>query len=155
MSPPFKGDGPEPRFRPHGSSEFHAEGAIVRISAEGPFNVEGVDEFSRKMLALLAEIPAGQAVVILAEIRGTLISPADAWEVFEVHSRRAQAGSLRILGSAWVLAPDVEGRNFFVPKARQIFAQVGRQFELFEDVEEAKRWAEKLLTTAASGDSTP
>ena len=132
-------------FRPHGHSEFLAEGAIIRIAVEGPFNVEGVDDFGRKMLALFAGLPLGQSVVTLAEIRRTLVSPPDAWARLEAHTARVQQGPHRILGTAWVVAADVEGRGLLVPRARRMYAEAGRPFEVFEDAASAAAWAQALL----------
>lgn len=137
--------GPASSFRPHGSSEFLKDGAVIRIAVEGPFNVEGIDEFARKMLALFAQIPAGQAVVTLAEIRRTLVAPADAWERLEAHTRRVQIGQYRLLGTAWWVRPEVEGCLIFLPRAREMYRAAGRPFEVFEDEASANLWAAKLL----------
>lgn len=132
-------------FPPHGHSEFRTDGAIIRISVEGPFNVEGVDAFGRKMLGLFAGIPSGQAVVTLAEIRGTLLSPPDAWARLEAHTARVQTGPHRILGTAWVVGPDVAGRSLMIPRARRMYAEAGRTFEVFTDPASAEAWARERL----------
>lgn len=138
-------DAPGATFRAHGRSELHADGAIIRISVEGPFNVEGVDEFGRKMLALFAAVPAGQAVVTLAEIRRTMLSPPEAWARLEAHIQRVQNGPYRVLGTAWIVAPEVEGRNLMIPRARRMYAEAGRAFEVFTDPEAAAAWARERL----------
>ena len=142
---PFDPVPPGMGFPPHGHSEFLADGAIIRIAVEGPFNVEGIDAFGRKMLAQFAGIPAGQAVVTLAEIRGTLLSPPDAWARLEAHTARVQTGAYRILGTAWVVGDDVEGRSLMIPRAQRMYAAAGRVFEVFTDAEAANRWAQARL----------
>lgn len=134
------------RFPPHGHSEFRADGAIIRIAVEGPFNVEGIDEFGRKMLALFATVPPGEAVVTLAEIRTTLVSPEDAWQRLSRLVQRMQSGPHRIVGTAWIVADDVEGRGLMVPRARRMYAEAGRVFEVFRDADAAAAWAQERLT---------
>jgi hypothetical protein len=137
----FSGSG----FSAHGRSELVADGAIVRISAEGPFNVEGIEAFSRRMLALCATLPEGQAIVTLAEIRRSLLAPPDAWALLETHTSRVRAGPHRILATAWIVAEDVEGRNLLVPRARRMYAEAGREFEVFIDAKAAEAWARERL----------
>jgi len=142
---PEEAVGPGSAFRAHGSSEFLKDGAVIRIAVEGPFNVEGINEFGRKMLALFAQVPAGQAVVTLAEIRRTLVAPADAWDLLEAHTRRVQIGQYRLLGTAWWVRPEVEGRLIFLPRAREMYRAAGRRFEVFEDEASANLWAAELM----------
>lgn len=145
VASPAEAVGPGSGFRAHGSSEFLKDGAVIRIAVEGPFNLEGIDEFARRMLALFSQIPAGQAVVTLAEIRRTLAAPADAWERLEAHTRRVQIGQYRLLGTAWWVRPEVEGRLIFLPRAREMYRAAGRPFEVFEDEASANTWATELL----------
>jgi len=135
-----------PIFPPHGHSEFLADGAIVRIAVEGPFNVEGVDEFGARMRAIFATLPAGQAVVTLAEIRRTLVSPPDAWTRLERLVAAMQGGPHRILGTAWVVDEAVEGRSLLVPKARRMYAAADRAFEVFTTADAAEAWARARLS---------
>lgn len=142
---PIDSELPGSRFPAHGHSEFRAEGAIVRISGEGPFNVEGIMAFGRRMLALYATLPEGQAIVTLAEIRRSLLAPPEAWDLFEAHTSRVQAGPRRILATAWIVAEDVEGRSLMLPRVRRMYAAVGRTFEVFTEAEAANRWAQAQL----------
>lgn len=135
-----------PLFQPHGHSEFLADGALVRIAVEGPFNAEGMDEFGARMRAIFATLPAGQAVVTLAEIRRTLVSPSDAWDRLERVVAGMQGGTHRIVGTAWIVGDDVEGRSLLVPKARRMYAAAGRDFEVFTSADAAEAWARARLS---------
>jgi hypothetical protein len=136
-------------FPPHGRSDFHADGAIIRVSVEGPFNVEGVDEFARKMLALYSTIPLDQPVVTLAELRRSVLMPPDAWARLEAHMQRARLGPPRVLATAWLVGPDVEGGSLMIPRARQMYADAGRAFEVFADPDAAILWAREQLAQRA------
>ncbi len=133
-------------FRPHGQSEFLADGAIIRITVEGPFNLQGMTEFGQKMQHLFAEIPAGQSVVTLADVRNSLLATPEAWSLLEALILQMQAGSLRLLGTAWVVAETVEGRALLLPRARRAYAAAGRPFDVFTDAAAAEAWARERLT---------
>ncbi|MFT7722407.1 MAG: hypothetical protein QM788_06210 [Roseateles sp.] len=122
-----------------------ADGAIVHVLAHGPFNREGVDLFSAEMLSLYRRLPAGARVVNITEVRGAMLGTPDAWERLSEHLAAGVTLGLPLLGTAWVAAPDVDGRTLMLPRAAQAFAQVGRRFEAFETMDEAERWARRLL----------
>jgi len=136
-----------PRFRPHGRTEMWAEGAIVHVLAEGPFNREGIDAFSSEMLDLYRRLPAGSRFVNITEVRGAMLGTPDAWERLSEHLASGAKLGLPLLGTAWVAAPDVDGRTLMLPRAAAAFAQAGRRFEAFETMEAAELWARRLLAS--------
>lgn len=135
------------RFRPHGRTQMWADGAIVHVVAEGPFNREGIDAFSFEMLALYRHLPAGARVVNITEVRGAMLGTPDAWERMSEHLATGVKLGLPLLGTAWVAAPDLEGRALMLPRAVQAFAQAGRRFEAFETMAAAEEWARQLLAS--------
>lgn len=136
-----------PRFRPHGRTEVWADGAVIHVLAEGPFNREGIDAFSFEMLALYRRVPAGMRVVNVTEVRGAMLGTPDAWERLSEHLATGVRLGLPLLGTAWVAAPEVDGRTLMLPRAARLFAQAGRRFEAFETMEAAELWARQLLAS--------
>lgn len=132
-------------FRPHGRTEVWAEGSIVRVLAEGPFNREAIDAFSLEMLGLYRRLPAGTRCVNLTEVRSALLGTPDAWERLSEHLAAGARLPLALLATGWVVAPEVEGRTLMLPRARQAFADAGRPFEVFETIAEAEVWARRVL----------
>jgi hypothetical protein len=136
-----------PRFRPHGRTEVWADGALVHVAAEGPFNREGVDAFSQKMVELYRQLPAGMRFVNLTEFRVTMMATPDAWERLAGHLSRVNDSGLPLVATAWIAAADVEGRGLFVPRATLLFRELGRSFECFETMGAAEAWGRRLLAT--------
>lgn len=142
--PPARPSAPS-RFRPHGRTLMWAEGALVHVIAIGPFNREGVDAFSQEMVALYRQLPPGQRFVTITELRETLLATPDAWERLAEHLQGINGSGLPLVATAWVLAPEVEGRSLLLPKVRAIFAGAQRVFEVFETLEQAQDWARRQL----------
>lgn len=134
------------RFQPHGRVQMWADGALVHVVAEGPFNVEGIDAFSNAMLALYRQLPPGQAFVNITEVRKTLLGTPDAWERLGEHLLRTNASGLPLRGTAWVVDAEVEGRSLLLPRAQALFVNAGRRVEVFETLATAEAWARRLLS---------
>jgi hypothetical protein len=155
MTPPLPGTTPEgatpqpqqagTRFRAHGRTEVWAEGAFVHVVAAGPFNVEAVDEFSLKMTALYRELPRDLRFVNLSEMRDSIMATPEAWERFAEHLQRVNDSGLPLVGTAWIVAPEVEGRALFLPRAEALFRRHGRVFATFEGMAAAEAWAREKI----------
>lgn len=135
------------RFRPHGRTEMWAQGAVIYVVAEGPFNREGVDAFSNEMLALYRRLPQGSRFVHITEVRGAMLGTPDAWARLSEYLAAGLKLGLPMLGTAWVAAADVDGRSLMLPRAAQIFTDAGRRFASFETMEAAEEWAHQLLAS--------
>lgn len=154
LPPSHRPDDPQPgafstggRFRPHGRTAVWAEGALVHVLAEGPFNREGADAFSAKMVALYRELPPGLRVVNLTEFRGSMLATPEAWEHLALHLQRVNDSGMPLVATAWIAAHDVEGRSLFLPRAALLFREYGRAFESFASMPEAEAWARRRLAT--------
>jgi hypothetical protein len=135
------------RFRAHGRTLLWADGALVHVLAEGPFNREAADQFSDAMVALYRQLPAGQRFVNLTEFRTSMMATPEAWELLATHLARVDASGLPLVATAWIAAADVEGQRLFLPRAAALFASRGRVFETFTDATAAESWARRLLAT--------
>jgi hypothetical protein len=153
MTPLHPDDHPEDRrgtppgsvFRPHGRTEVWAEGAMVHVTAEGPFNREGADAFSQKMIELYRQLPAGLRFVNVTEFRVTMMATLDAWERLAGHLQRINESGLPLVATAWVIGPEVEGRALFAPRGEALFRDLGRVFAVFETMADAEAWAQEKL----------
>lgn len=139
------GGRPTSGFRPHGRTEVWADGAIVHVTAEGPFNREGADAFSQKMVELYRQLPAGMRFVNLTEFKVTMMATPDAWERLASHLQRVNDSGLPLVATAWVIGPDVEGRGLFAPRGEALFRELGRVFAVFETMADAEAWARERL----------
>ncbi|MGL6289430.1 MAG: hypothetical protein ACRC2H_01930 [Silanimonas sp.] len=139
------GSVPGSRFRAHGQTTVWAEGAMVHVSAEGPFNREGADAFSQKMVELYRQLPAGMRFVNLTEFQVTMMATPDAWERLASHLQRINESGLPLVATAWVIGPEVEGRGLFAPRGEALFQELGRVFAVFETMADAEAWARERL----------
>lgn len=142
---PRTGPLPPSPFAPHGRTHAWADGAVVHVVAAGPFNREGVDAFSQRMIALYRELPPGRRFVNLTEFHGTLMATPDAWERLGQHLQRVNASGVPLVGTAWIAGPDVEGRGLFLPRAESLFRGLGRCFATFDAMPAAEAWAREKL----------
>lgn len=133
-------------FRPHGRIECHREGHVLHTQAEGPFNEEAVRAYGARLAELLSELPVGTPYVVVATMSNSILATPEAWQALEASLGQRQGGSRKQLGSAWVAAPGLEGRGFFVPRARALYEAFGARFELFDDEAAATAWALALLS---------
>lgn len=137
--------GPANRFRPHGRTTMWADGAIVHVVAEGPFNVEAADVFSDEVVDLYRQLPRGQRFVNLTEFRTSMMATPEAWERLGHHLSRIDGSGLPLVATAWIAGADVEGRALFMPKGVGLFAERGRRFEVFMEAAIAEDWARRQL----------
>lgn len=136
---------PGAAFRPHGRTTVRADGAVVHVTAEGPFNHEAVDLLSVEMVAQYRRLPPGLRFVNLTEFGGSMVATPEAWEHLASHLARVNDSGLPLVATAWIAAADVEGRSLFMPRAEALFRELGRVFATFATMAEAEAWAlEKL-----------
>lgn len=143
-APPPSGSGPE-GFRPHGRTTAWAEGALVHVVAEGPFNGEAMQAFAAQMAPLYASLPPGRPFVNLTEFRHSMLATPEAWEGLAAYLQQMNASGLPLRATAWIAGPEVEGRALFLPRGEQLFRAAGRRFATFATLTEAEAWARRIL----------
>jgi hypothetical protein len=136
---------PATLFRPHGRIECHRDGSLILTHAKGPFNGEAVRAYGQRLASLIAELPDAEPYVVVATMQESILAPPDAWEALEASLKGRQGSTRKQLGSAWVIAGELEGRALFVPKARALYERLGAHFGVFEDEAAAAAWARELL----------
>jgi len=135
-------------FRPHGAVEFWAEGSVIRILAEGPFNREAVQAVGLAMRDLFASMPSAGRFADLLEFRNSLLASPDALEAFADFLKAMSAAKTAPVAVAYVVGPQVEGRSLMLPIFAKLYAEHGREFEAFETQAEAEHWLRERLTPA-------
>lgn len=139
---------PATSFTPHGQTAVRWDDGFLQVVVSGPFNVEGIDVLTRTMLEGYRGLPEGTPVVNVCEMRGTLVYTPEAWEALGATIRATSASGMRVLATAWIVAADVEGAALLLPRARALFANAGRRFEVFGERQAAETWARRHLDDA-------
>lgn len=135
-------------FRPHGEIEFWAEGSVIRIVAEGPFNREAVQAVGLAMRDLFTAMPAGQRFGDILEFRSSLLASPDALAAFAEFLQAMSASKTAPVAVAYVVSPEVEGRSLMLPIFTKLYAEHGREFSAFESMAEAEVWLRERLLPA-------
>lgn len=136
------------RFAPHGHATARWDDGVLQVEVGGPFNLEGMQLLKRTMLEGYRGLPPGTPVVNACEMRGTLVYTAEAWEALSATIRATGASGMTVLATAWIVGEGVEGASLLLPRARALFAEAGRRFEIFEDRQSAEAWARRQLDDA-------
>ena len=132
-------------FPAHGDIEVVKDGAIIRAAGAGPFNVEAVAAYARRMAQLVAGVEPGGRFVVIARMSRSILAPPDAWAALDASVRSRRLGSSRQIGAAWVKDGDVEGWALMLPKITAIYAAIDVPFRGFDDEAAAAAWALDLL----------
>jgi len=138
-------DPPPSSFRAHGDIEVVKDGAIIRASGAGPFNVEAVAAYARRMAQLVAGVEAGGRFVVIARMSRSILAPPDAWAALDASVRSRRAGPSRQVGAAWVREGEVEGWALMLPRVTAIYAAIDVPFRGFDDETAATAWALDVL----------
>lgn len=132
-------------FRAHGDIEVLKDGSIIRASGAGPFNVEAVAGYARRMAGLVAAVEPGGRFVVIARMSRSLLAPPDAWAALEASVRSRHLGPSKQVGAAWVKVGDVEGWALMLPRITAIYAAIDVPFRGFDDEGDATAWALEVL----------
>ena len=137
---------PEPgSFPAHGDIEVVKDGAIIRAAGAGPFNVEAVAAYARRMAQLVAGVEPGGRFVVIARMSRSILAPPDAWAALDASVRSRRDGPARQVGAAWVREGDVEGWALMLPRITAIYAAIDVPFRGFDDEAAAAAWALDVL----------
>jgi len=137
-------------FRPHGRIEFWAEGSVIRIQAEGPFNREAVQAVGLAMRELFSAMPPGPRFADMLEFRGSLLASPDALAAFGDFLRAMSVAKTAPIAVAFVVGPEVEARSLMLPIFTKLYAEHGREFAAFETADEAEDWLRERMSGAAA-----
>jgi hypothetical protein len=137
-------------FRPHGEMELWAEGPVMRVIAQGPFNREAIQALGKAVRDLYVELgPVQRTRCELIEYRRSLLASPDALielgRLLSLSTNTKQAQ----LAIALVGGDDVEASSLMLPIVAKIYADHGRPVACFRTVAEALVWLDQRLAGAA------
>jgi hypothetical protein len=121
------------------------DGSIIRAAGAGPFNVEAVAGYARRMAQLVAAVEPGGRFVVIARMSRSILAPPDAWGALDASVRSRRDGPSRQVGAAWVREGDVEGWALMLPRITAIYAAINVPFRGFDDEAAATAWALDVL----------
>lgn len=132
-------------FRPHGRVDVWAEGNVMWLEATGPLNKESVIALGSLWRSLFAEFHQVGPYASITVIHRSLINSQEVLDALEDFlAANTQAGNVAS-AAAFVVAPDVEGRAFMLPKYAEIYTAAGRPFAAFTTEAEAEAWVRAKL----------
>jgi hypothetical protein len=135
-------------FRPHGRIEIWSEGSVVRLVAEGPFNLEILQGLGVAMSELFAESPPQGRFADILEMRSSILASPEVMSAFGDFLARMSAAKTAPVAVAYIVGPEVEGRELMLPLFSRIYAQHQRRFAAFETEAEALDWVRHQLAEA-------
>ena len=134
------------RFAPHGLVEISFVGDILLYTATGPFNKELVDSLAVAQTEILTAADHPGPWVSVSLMRNSLLASPEAFAQYNAMMHAAKPARCIPLASAYVVAPDVEGRTLMLPKYAAIHTSSGRLFRSFDHLDDALAWAQTLIT---------
>ena len=133
-------------FVAHGSSRLEARGQVLILYSAGPFNAEHIRSLAEPFRAWAAQLQPGGAWATVNVVRHSAMCTPDAIEALRISAERSRAHLGRV-ASAYVIAPDVEGRRMMDPALRGSCAGI-MPMEIFDDLAAALSWAEARIAEA-------
>ncbi len=133
------------RFAPHGRVEMRFEGDILFYEATGPFNRELVDSLAIAQRDILTTATPQRPWVSVSIMRRSMLASPDAFARYSEMMHTPRPAQFTPLASAYVVAPDVEGRSLMLPKYEAIHIASGRIFQSFTQLDDALVWARSLI----------
>lgn len=133
------------RFAPHGRVNMRFEDDILFYDATGPFNIELVESLVIAQRDILMAASPQRPWVSVSIMRRSMLASPDAFARYTEMMHTARSAQFTPLASAYVVAPDVEGRSLMLPKYEAIHIASGRVFQSFTQLDDALAWARSLI----------
>jgi hypothetical protein len=142
------------RFAQHGVVEIWMEGDVMHYEATGPFNAELVDSLAiAQREFLLTARPTGVWVSVCTVKVSAMSSPQGIARYAAVMAA-PKPDNMVPVATAFVVAPDVEGRGIMAVHFARIYKDIQRAFQMFETSSEAQSWVQQRLEQARAASST-
>ncbi|MFZ6846072.1 hypothetical protein [Undibacterium sp. RuTC16W] len=125
-------------MRPHGNFKIYTDGQILVSEVTGPWNTELVQEWVDSMLPTIQELSLKGPWGTIAIVSNSLLCPKEALQLLTDKARGA-VGKYQLVGSVYVAAPDVDGRNFIEPVYEKFYKDIC-PIEFFDDYPDARDW---------------
>jgi hypothetical protein len=136
------------RFAAHGSVSLESSTAapvrILRFEATGPFNVELAHELREALTPIYIDAAAEGPFGDITTFYRSMLAPAEAFAAFTALIADWRAARIAPTVAAYVVGPEVEGRNVVLAVYRNAWA--GIPFEVFDSQEDADAWVKRTMT---------
>ena len=132
-------------FKPHGKWRFWAEGEVIYSVASGPFNIEFVKALAGALKEIWATHPFPRPPVYVVQIEQSIMASQDMLTAYRTLHENIPPDRISP-AVAFVVAPDVEGRDFVLPLFGKIYADLNRSYRSFDNLPEAEAWVRSFLT---------
>ena len=136
-------------FRPHGRIEIWIEdepgGALIYSVAEGPFNPEFIKAFELARNDLVRSREVSKVLGHITQMHTSVMASPDTLEGLHNYLANVRKHGLASGIVAWVVAPDVEGRDLMLPMFERVHTDNGLAFKAFLTLPEAQAWVRSLL----------
>ena len=139
---------PVKKFQPHGCIDIWMEGDLLYYEATGSFNTELVDALAVAQLEILKSMTDLRPWASISCVKHSLLMSPDALARYADIMRAPKPEGRTPVATAFVMGPEVEGRDIMSPYFVKIYADIGRPMQIFHTLDEAKRWALAMIVGA-------
>lgn len=138
------------RFAAHGSVALGSSAVtpirILRFDATGPFNVELAHELRTALTPIYVDAAAEGPFSDVTTFYRSMLATPEAFEAFTALIADWRTAGITPAAAAYVVGPEVEGRNVVMAMYRNAWA--GVPFEVFDSQEDADAWVTRTMTQA-------
>jgi len=131
-------------FKPHGKWRFWAEGEVIYSVASGPFNIEFVKALAGALKEIWATHPFSRPPVYVVQIEHSIMASQDMLAAYRTLHENIPPDRISP-AVAFVVAPDVEGREFVLPLFEKVYTDLNRNFRSFDNLAEGEAWVRSKL----------
>lgn len=140
------------RYRVHGLVEVMIEGNVARYEAWGPFNEELGAAYNIVQEQVLPEMAARHPWGHLSIFHGSMLASSSTLTKFTDALRDLVSRGLAPYATAFVAAPEVEGRALMTVLLAKCYVDAGLLLMTFSDVASAEEWLQTTLSAASVKD---
>ncbi len=126
---------------------MHPHGRVVYFEATGPFNAEAVAVMRTAYTPIMASMAADGPFGHISTFHESMLATPEAFEAFATLLEDWRRAEILPAVNAYVVARDVEGRHFVLPRYAAALPSTCR-FSAFEQLTEAEAWLAHELTAS-------
>lgn len=136
-------------FQPHGQVDFWLEeDNLLQYVATGPFNRELVDCLAIAQQEFFQSLQPRSPWASICTIRESAVGGPESLARYAQLMCTPKPAGFTPVATAFVIAPDVEGARLMAPHFTKIYADIPRQFQIFDTMEQARAWAQTMIADA-------
>ena len=133
------------QFNAHGLVNIWQDGAIIHYDATGPFNAELVDLLAIAQRDFLEVAKPSGLWASIGTMHGSAMTSPEGIARYAAILSVPKPASMTPAATAFVMGPEVEGYRIMSQHYTGIFEAMGRPFQIFDTLEEAKAWVRGFL----------